>query len=176
MKNSTNSSQGFMACVDDADSVVDALDLLFIERYTSGTHPYARSTRVPRVRKDATLLPPGVEPIRVAIEDGTRSVLASGMGWTLSAVRWPQGNGRVSVVAHSEALAKEILELATRGASAPPPARIAGPGWASGTSAPTGHNATSACSTSSPGRRFVGTTHQRLRRPWTASCRCSAAM
>lgn len=109
-----------MAAFDDSDSVNDAIDLLFIEHYVSGSHPYARSAWLPRVRKEASLLPPGSEPIRVAVSDGMRSVMASGPGWLVCAVRWPHGQARVSVLAQSEELAQEIYAQAIEGAVPPP--------------------------------------------------------
>ncbi len=110
-----------VAAFDDSDSINDAIDLLFIEHYISGSHPYARSAFFPRVREDAALLPPGSEPIRVAVQDRTRSVMASGPGWVLCAIRWPHGNARVSVLAQSEELAVAILDEATKDAVPAPP-------------------------------------------------------
>ena len=120
MNDNPNTSQR-MASFDDSDSVNDAIDLLFIEHYISGSHPYARSAFLPRVHKEATLLPPGSEPIRMALHDGVRSVMASGPGWLVCAVRWPHGNARVSVLAQSEELAEEIFAQATKDAVLPPP-------------------------------------------------------
>src|SRR5215472_401471 len=108
MTDISNSSQR-MAAFDDSDSVNDAIDLLFIEHYVSGSHPFACSSFLPRVREDATLLPAGAEPIRVAVHDGMRSVMASGPGWILTAVRWPHGGARVSVLAQSEELAQDVF-------------------------------------------------------------------
>jgi hypothetical protein len=108
-----------VAAFDDADSLNDAIDLLFIEHYISGSHPHARSSFLPRVRTDASLLPPDCEPLRVAVSDGVRSSLASGPGWVLCAIRWPQGYARVSVLAQSEDLAKEVFAQATAGAVPP---------------------------------------------------------
>jgi Domain of unknown function (DUF5925) len=54
------------------------------------------------------------------VSDGIRTVLSSGPGWLLCAVRWANGNARVSVVAASERLAGEIFEAATRDAQVPP--------------------------------------------------------
>ncbi|HEX4176474.1 MAG TPA: DUF5925 domain-containing protein [Acidimicrobiales bacterium] len=119
MNEKTSTSQR-MAAFDDSDSVNDAIDLLFIEHYVSGSHPFARSSFLPRVRKDATLLPPGSEPIRIALNDGVRSVMASGPGWLVCAVRWPHGHARVSVLAQTEELAQEIFAQATDGAVLPP--------------------------------------------------------
>ncbi|HEY1828308.1 MAG TPA: DUF5925 domain-containing protein [Acidimicrobiales bacterium] len=104
---------------DDADSVVDALDLLFIEQYISGRYPFARSTRISRVRKEATLLPPSTEPRWVAVHNGERVELASGPGWFLSSSRSMHGTAQVTVLARSETLAKEVLAQATDGAAMP---------------------------------------------------------
>jgi hypothetical protein len=104
----------------DGHSVNDTIDLLFIEHYISRNHPYALSKFLQRVSPDAPLLPPCTEPAQVAVSDGTRSVLASGPGWALCAVRWSNGNARVSVVAESERLAKRVFESAVRDAQVPP--------------------------------------------------------
>jgi Domain of unknown function (DUF5925)/ATPase family associated with various cellular activities (AAA) len=108
-----------VASFDDSDSVVDANDLLFVEHYISGSYPYAQSANLSRVREGATLLPPGAKPHRVAVFDGTRSVLAAGPGWIASAVRWAHGNARITVLATSEQLAKEVLEESREGAQEP---------------------------------------------------------
>jgi hypothetical protein len=104
----------------DGNSVNDALDLLFIEQHISGSLPYAFSKFLQRVRPDASLLPPCATPTHVAVSDGARSVLASGPGWRLCAVRWMNGNARVSVVAESDGLARDVFDSATRGAETPP--------------------------------------------------------
>jgi Domain of unknown function (DUF5925)/ATPase family associated with various cellular activities (AAA) len=108
-----------VASFDDSDSVVDANDLLFVEHYISGEYPYAQSATLSRARKEATLLPPGALPHRVAVFDGTRSVLAAGPGWISCAVRWAQGNARITVLARSEQLAKEVLEASKADAEEP---------------------------------------------------------
>src|ERR1700685_2735063 len=108
-----------MASFDDSDSAVDANDLLFVEHYFSGKYPYAQSATLSRAREAATLLPPGAKPHRVAVFDGTRSVLAAGPGWVSCSIRWPQGNARINVVAVSEQLAKEVLEASRNGAQEP---------------------------------------------------------
>ncbi len=118
MKQIPRSSQRVMS-FDDADSVVDANDLLFVEHYISGSYHFAHSANLSRVREGATLLPPGATPHRVAVHDGTRSVLAAGTGWIASAVRWDHGNARITVLAASEQLAKEILEKSREGAEEP---------------------------------------------------------
>jgi hypothetical protein len=108
-----------MASFDDSDSAVDANDLLFVEHYFSGKYPYAQSATLSRAREGATLLPPGAKPHRVAVFDGTRSVLAAGPGWITCSIRWAHGNARINVLAVSEHLAKEILEASRSGAEEP---------------------------------------------------------
>ncbi len=118
MKKIQRASQRVMS-FDDSDSVVDANDLLFVEHYISGDYHYAQSATLSRVREGATLLPPGAAPHRVAVFDGTRSVLAAGPGWIASAIRWAHGNARITVLAESEQLAKEVLERSREGAEEP---------------------------------------------------------
>ena len=108
-----------MATFDDSDSVVDAHDLLFVEHYISGKYRYAQSATLSRAREGATLLPSGATPHRVAVFDGTRSVLAAGPGWISCSIRWAHGNARITVLAVSERLAKEILEASRVGAEEP---------------------------------------------------------
>jgi hypothetical protein len=113
-----NTSQR-VASFDDSDSVVDANDLLFVEHYISGDYPYAQSATLSRTREAATLLPSSVQPHRVAVFDGTRSVLAAGPGWISCAVRWAHGNARITVLAVTEQLAKEVLEASKLDAEEP---------------------------------------------------------
>ena len=108
-----------VASFDDTDSVVDANDLLFVEHYISGKYPYAQSATLSRARDEAPLLPPGTKPDRVAVFEGTRSVLASGPGWISSVVRWAHGNARITVLAASEQLGEEILDASRAGAEEP---------------------------------------------------------
>jgi len=105
---------------DDADSVNDAIDLLFLEHHISGTYPFAESGFLARVREDASLVPAGSTPSRLAVQDGNRSLLAHGPGWVLCATRWSQGNARVSGVAQSQQLARSVFEQATRDAQVTP--------------------------------------------------------
>jgi hypothetical protein len=105
---------------DDTDSLADVVDALVLSKFVDGRQPCARTKRLDRVRDDAVLLPPGVEPIRVAVGDGRDARLAVGDGWTLLAVRYRSGGGLVSVTAATEELAKSIVDLATDGAVEPP--------------------------------------------------------
>jgi Domain of unknown function (DUF5925)/ATPase family associated with various cellular activities (AAA) len=127
---------------DDADSVVDANDLLFVEHYISGHYRYAQSVTLSRARDGASLLPPGIEPDRIATFDGTRSVLAAGPGWVASVVRWAHGNARITVLAVSEQLAKEILDSSKVGAEEPKAldhAKVAVGFWHQGRHGPVRH-------------------------------------
>ena len=119
MNDNDGSSQRLLA-INDSDTVNDAIDLLFIEQHISGSHPFAQSGFLARVREDAALMPPGTTPTRVALNDGDRSVLAAGPGWILCATRWQHGNARVSVVAESQELAKDVFDRAVRDAQVAP--------------------------------------------------------
>lgn len=107
---------------DDSDSLVDTLDALLLTQFVTGAQPFARTKRLDRIRADATLLPPGATPVRMATGSGADSHIAIGDGWTLRAVRWTSGGGEVSVTAVSDDLARSVLELATNDAAAPPEA------------------------------------------------------
>lgn len=106
--------------LDAADSHPEVLDSLVLASFIDGTQPWAHTQRLDRVRADATLLPPGVRPARVAVGDGAEAWLAYGDGWTLRSIRWRSGGAVVSVTALSDELARTVLGLATEGAVAPP--------------------------------------------------------
>ena len=107
--------------IDDDDSPGDVIDALALQPFLSGDQPFARSVVIHRVRREATLLPAGVVPIRSAIEPTHRTLLAEGDGWTLRVHRWGRDGARISVTADRDELAREILEQDTAGASEPPP-------------------------------------------------------
>ncbi|MDI1462414.1 DUF5925 domain-containing protein [Catellatospora sp. KI3] len=102
--------------LDDADTPRDIVDAMILAPFSTGDQPYAHTARLPKVRKDAPLLPADGHVLRVATDDGLRSHLAAGDGWTLRAARWRGGVAEVTVTATSEELALRILEDATRGA------------------------------------------------------------
>lgn len=107
--------------VDDTDSPSDIVDLLAVVAFVEGDQPWARTRGLRRVRSDATLLPPGVEPARHAADGRSRAVLARGDGWTVHARRWNDDTATVTVTAVSDALAAEILEACTDGTEEPEP-------------------------------------------------------
>jgi hypothetical protein len=108
--------------LDDADTPCDVIDALALAPFSSGREPYARSMRLSRVRREATLLPPGATVLRSAVQDGKRAVLAAGDGWTLRVVRWRDRDADVSVTAVNERLARTVLGGAVRGATERKPA------------------------------------------------------
>ena len=105
---------------DDTDSLADVVDALVLSKFVDGSQPWARTQRLDRVRDDAVLLPPGVDPVRVAVGDGRDARLAVGDGWTVLAVHYRTGGGVVSVTAATDELARSIMDLATDGAAEPP--------------------------------------------------------
>ncbi len=105
--------------VDDADSTFDVVDALSLALFVDGAQPWARSARWDHIRADATLLPTGARPLRQAAGDRQESLLATGEGWTLRAVRWRRGGGEVTVTAVTDELACSVLADATREVAAP---------------------------------------------------------
>ncbi len=109
--------------LDDTDTPCDVIDALALAPFSSGREPWARSVRLSRVRRDATLLPPGATVLRTAVEDGRRSLLASGDGWTLRAVRWRDRAAHVTITAVTDELARTVLSKAIRGAAERAPSK-----------------------------------------------------
>jgi hypothetical protein len=97
----------------------DVIDVLFLEAFVAGALRRARTVDLPRLRPQASMLPPGVRPIRVATSGQVRALLARGDGWVLRARRWCDGSGDISVLARSAALADRVLTDASRGACEP---------------------------------------------------------
>ncbi len=105
--------------IDDADTTYDVVDALALASFVEGAQPWARSARLDHIRADATLLPADARPIRQAAGDRQESLLASGDGWTLRAVRWRRGGGEVTVTAVTDELALAVLADATREVAVP---------------------------------------------------------
>jgi len=111
----------FVARVDDSTGPGDVIDVLSLAGFVAGTQPWARTVRLQRVRSGARLLPPGVEPSRVAQGANATTHLAEGDGWTLRAVRWRDHTVDLTVTATSEELGRRIVAEASEGAVAPAP-------------------------------------------------------
>ncbi|HEX6682197.1 MAG TPA: DUF5925 domain-containing protein [Candidatus Limnocylindrales bacterium] len=102
--------------LDDSDTPSDILDALILAAFTTGTQPYARTARLSKVLAEAPLRPQTGELQRVATEEGSRSHLVAGDGWTLRATRWQGNSANVIVTATSDELAEAILREATESA------------------------------------------------------------
>jgi hypothetical protein len=99
------------------------INALWMEPFLDGRHPYSRGREITEVGPDATLLPTATATALSHDEDGLRSHLATGPGWTLIALRRRAGAATVRVCAESDELACRILEQAVATAQrALPPA------------------------------------------------------
>jgi energy-coupling factor transporter ATP-binding protein EcfA2 len=106
----------------DANTPGDVIDLLALVPFTSGEQAWARTVWLSRVRPEATLVPDGVQPVRVAVGTrGYRTSLAEGDGWTLHSVRWQGESATVTVTAVSAEVGQPVLDAAIDGAQAPDP-------------------------------------------------------
>jgi hypothetical protein len=108
--------------LDDSDTPCDVIDLLALAAFSSGREPWARTVRLARVRRGATLLPPGARVLRTAVENDRRALLAAGDGWTLRVVRWPDRSALLSITAVRDELARAMMSKAIRGAAERAPA------------------------------------------------------
>jgi len=102
--------------LDDGDSPADVLDALAVAAFADGREPFARTVRLDRVRADATLIPDGARLVRCAEDDGLRTELVTGDGWTLRAIRWRNQSATVTVTAVTDELARTVIQAATGGA------------------------------------------------------------
>jgi hypothetical protein len=113
------------AAVDDADSPRDVLDLLVLDAFAVGRHPFARSASLENVRPEAPLAPACARVVREAIDDSSHVRLHTGDGWTLRSTHWLTGRrADLVVTALTHDLAASVLGAATDGATeeAPPTA------------------------------------------------------
>ena len=110
-----------VAHVDDADSPSDVIDLLGLAAFVSGAQPWARSLRLQRVAKDATLLPRDATACRTAVRDEGRHSLVIGPDWTLIVRRWADQTADLVATAGDEEVGERILREASTGATEPAP-------------------------------------------------------
>lgn len=103
---------------DDNDGPIDVLDALLITRFVTGEHTAARTARVARPREEATLLPSDATIIRTAKSDNKQSILATGDGWMVLAIRWDE-SAAVTVTAVTDEIAERVLAEAVDGAEEP---------------------------------------------------------
>src|SRR5437763_1794673 len=91
----------FIVHLDDCDAPADVLDSAALAPFVAGEHRWAETRHIDRVRPEASLLPPDVEPVATAVEGGRKVVLARGEGWSLRVCRWPSGSAELAVTAAS---------------------------------------------------------------------------
>ncbi|GAA0538438.1 hypothetical protein GCM10010172_19640 [Paractinoplanes ferrugineus] len=97
--------------VDDADRLVDVVDLLALDAFATGREPFGRSTYLENVRADAPLSSDDAQIVRDAVEDDGQSRLSVGDGWTLHVTRWRQSRrARITVTAVTSELAESVLD------------------------------------------------------------------
>jgi hypothetical protein len=109
--------------LDDYDDPAAALDAVLLGEFVAGAYPASCTLAAGNTRDDASLLPPGVGPDRIARATNRRVALARGDGWILRATRWTDASAEVTAIATSERLAEEIATAAVAAAreGAPPP-------------------------------------------------------
>lgn len=98
------------------------LNAIAMEPFLCGRQPFSRAAEVTEVPADAPLLPAGAAPALVHEEDGRRSHLVTGPGWTMVALRRRASAVLIRVCAETEQLAEDVLEqtVATVGRSTDP--------------------------------------------------------
>ncbi|MHB1924911.1 MAG: DUF5925 domain-containing protein [Acidimicrobiales bacterium] len=90
----------------------DALRALSLRPFLAGAQPWAATRSMTRVREEASLVPPGVEPVRRVVHKRSSALLATGPGWTLLVERSHDGSARIMVTAAEEALGNSVLKAA----------------------------------------------------------------
>ncbi|MEU6560735.1 DUF5925 domain-containing protein [Nocardia nova] len=111
--------------VDDADSPRDVIDALALTPYLDGSQPHAVAAELEHVKPDAPLRPADARVLRTVDDDGTRTSLAAGPGWTLRVVRRGNGSANLDVTAATEELAREVIATCSADATAEPEADAA---------------------------------------------------
>jgi hypothetical protein len=103
--------------VDDADRLVDVVDLLALDAFVTGREPFGRTSYLENVRADAPLTADGARVVRDAVEEDGQRRLSTGEGWTLHVTRWAHSRrARVTVTAITAELAESVLAAAVENA------------------------------------------------------------
>ncbi|WP_024806129.1 DUF5925 domain-containing protein [Nocardia sp. BMG51109] len=106
--------------IDDSDTARDIIDALGLVPYLAGEQPHAVSVDLDNVKPDAPLCPDDAQVLRTSDEDGTRTTLSVGDGWTLRVLRRRGGGALLNVSAVTEALAREVIEVCSADATVQP--------------------------------------------------------
>lgn len=103
-----------------ADSPRDVIDAVGIAAYLSGEQPHAVSKSLEQVKPDAPLCPDDARVVRTSDDNGVRTTLSVGDGWTLRVVRRTSGSANLDISAATEELARQVLDAAIADATAEP--------------------------------------------------------
>ncbi|MGR6321734.1 DUF5925 domain-containing protein [Micromonospora soli] len=104
---------------DDSDTPCDVIDALALADFVTGRHPWARTVRLSRLRRDAALTPADARVLRTAVEHRQRYRLLAGEGWTARVVTWNGRSGEVTVTAVSDEVGQAALDRIVDGAAEP---------------------------------------------------------
>lgn len=105
--------------LDDSDSPGDVIDALALSAFATGQQPWSRSLHLSRLKSSATLLPTDARSVRQSVDDGRRTMLAIGEGWTLRTVRWRDRSAYLSVTAVTDEIAERVLTEVSQDATEP---------------------------------------------------------
>ncbi|NNH68834.1 ATP-binding protein [Nocardia uniformis] len=125
--------------LDDADTPRDVIDALGLAPYVSGEQPHAVAVELERVKPDAPLCPEAARTVRSSDDEGTRTTLYVGEGWTLRVARRTNGSAMLNVCAVTEELARTVVETCGADATVEPEtddSQVSMGFWHSGTHGP----------------------------------------
>jgi hypothetical protein len=99
------------------DTLIDAVELLQIQTFTSGREPFARAVNLENVVPGAALRPADGRLVRDVVHDTYRAWLLTGDGWTLCVVHFTSSRtARLTITAVRPEIAVRVLEASVAGA------------------------------------------------------------
>jgi hypothetical protein len=113
----TDTSVSLQGSIRGDDTLIDAVELLQLQTFTSGREPFARVVNLENVLPDATLRPVEGRVLRQVVHDTYRACLVVGDGWTLCVVHFRNTRtARLTVTAVRPEIAGRVLDAAVAGA------------------------------------------------------------
>ena len=113
----TDTSVSLQGSIRGDDTLIEAVELLQIQTFTSGREPFARVVNLEHVLPDATLRPADGRVLRELVNVDYRAWLVAGDGWTLCVVHYRQNRtARLTVTAVRPQVAGRVLDAAVAGA------------------------------------------------------------
>ncbi len=107
------------ATLDDTDGPGDVIDLIGLEPFATGDHPFAVTRRLSDVLAEARLMPGSGHLVREAVEDQVVVRLVVGEGWQLRVTRWTRSrHAALTATAVCRELADAVVAEAAHGAIA----------------------------------------------------------